>query len=144
MDNDKLIWEEELDKLFANVQKSDSDLLMNILTIVVFNRFNSKVGKLYKIIGNMDKFSEILKEFSNQDMRFPDINDFKDALILALVYYYKKVKLYSWEEIQSLIKYEKDIPIRYGKRIASIDRTIKKQLDDILNPKSKKKESIFD
>ena len=144
MDNDKLIWEEELDKLFANVQKSDSDLLMNILTIVVFNRFNNKVGKLYKIIGNMDKFSEILKEFSNQDMRFPDIDDFKDALILALVYYYKKVKLYSWEQIQSLIKYEKDIPIRYGKRVASIDRTIKKQLDELLNPKPRKKESIFD
>lgn len=145
MDNsEQLIWESELDKLFEKIQKSDSDLLMDILTIVVFNRFNSKIGKLYKIIGDMDKFTEILKEFSNEDIRLPDINDFKEALILALVYYYKNVQGFSWEEIQSLLKYEKDIPIRYGKRVASIDRTIQKQLNEILNKKKSKKETIFE
>lgn len=142
-DNEKLIWEEELDKLFQNIKKSESDLLADILTIVVFNRFNARIGRLYRIVGDNDKFIQILKEFSCDTIKFPDVKEFKDALLLALIYYYKNIKFMSWKEIQAIFKYEKDIPIHYGKKLSCIDGTIKKQLATLLK-ETPQQDNIFE
>lgn len=125
------LWEENLRSAFEETVKTDAEILLNILNIVVFNRFGSDLGYLYKVIG-MEKFAKITETFSNKTIRFPEADDLRQALVLALSYYYKNIKRMSWEDVQRQLPYEHDLPLHMGKRIASLDRTIKSQLDDLL------------
>ena len=126
------LWEESLLKAFEETPKSDTEILLGILTIVVFNRFGNDLGMLYKIVG-MEKFSKITEYFSNKTLRFPEAEELRQALVLALTYYYKNVKGMDWVEVQKQLPYERDLPLHMGKRIASLNRTIKKQLEGLLS-----------
>lgn len=126
------LWEESLLKAFEETPKSDTEILLGILTIVVFNRFGNDLGMLYKIVG-MEKFSKITEYFSNKTLRFPEAGELRQALVLALTYYYKNVKGMDWTEVQKQLPYERDLPLHMGKRIASLNRTIKKQLEGLLS-----------
>ena len=128
------LWEENLYKAFEATPKSDTEILMSILTIIVFNRFGNDLGHLYKIVG-MEKFSKISEVFSEKTLRFPEANDLRQALVLALSYYYRNIKHMSWEDTQRQLPYEKDLPLHMGKRLVSLDRAIKQQLDDLLEGK---------
>ena len=126
------LWEENLYKAFEETTKTDAEMLLNILTIVVFNRFGNDLGQLYRIIG-MEKFSKITEIFSNKTLRFPESEDLRQALVLALTYYYKNIKGMNWEEIQKQLPYERDLPLHMGKRLVSLDKTIKSQLEGLLS-----------
>lgn len=128
----KELWKVSLEEAFEKTAKDDSQIFMDILSIVVFNRFESNIGKLYSVLGDIDTFSKVIDNFSDQMFKFPNKTEFRQALVLALVYYFKVIKKMNWIEVQKQIPYEKDLPIHYGKRIASLNKEIKKQLDNIL------------
>jgi hypothetical protein len=126
------LWEEDLERAFDKTNKTDSQLFMDILTIVVFNRFNGNIGKLYKIINNMEMFTTIIETFSDLSLRFPDSKEFKDSITLAIVYYYREVQKLPWEQVQKELPYEKDLPLRFGKKVVNVNNDIKKYLDNLL------------
>lgn len=125
------LWEESLFKAFEETTKTDTEILLNILTIVVFNRFGNDLGTLYRIVG-MENFSKITEIFSSKTVRFPEVEELRQALTLALTYYYKNIKHLSWSEIQKQLPYERDLPLHMGKRLVSLDKTIKNQLEGLL------------
>lgn len=125
------LWEEHLFNAFEETTKTDAEILLSILTIVVFNRFGNDLGHLYKIVG-MENFSKITEIFSNKTLRFPDSEELRQALVLALSYYYKNIKGMTWEEVQRQLPYEPDLPLHMGKRLVSLDKTIRSQLDSLL------------
>ena len=94
-------------------------------------------------IDDKEKFSQILKNFGGISIEFPTVEEFKSAITLALVYYYKEVMHYSWGKIETLIDYERDIGLRYGSKIKKLNKSIKKQLDKVSNSVDKPKE-IFE
>lgn len=139
----KSLWEENLKDAFTETEKTNSEILMNILSIVVFDRFDSNIGRIYKVCGGIDKFSELIEALSDQTIRFPNAKEFREALTLALSYYYREVKGMSWEDVQKELPYERDVGLHNGKKIALLDRHIKKQLDSLWK-KDKNKTTIFD
>ena len=143
--NDKVksLWKQDLEKAFTQTEKTNSEILMNILSIVVFDRFDSNIGRIYKVVGGLDKFSELIDALSDQIIKFPNAKEFREALTLALSYYYREVKGMSWEDIQKELPYERDVALHNGKKIASLDRNIKKQLDSLWK-KDKNNITIFD
>jgi len=134
------LWEEDINNAFAETMRSDSEIFMNILSIIVFNRFNPMIGKFYKLIDDLEKFTKIIDEMSDQYFKFPNSQELKDAITLSLVYYYKVVKGFSWEEVQKQFPYEKDIPIHYGKTLSFITKKMKSQLDSIMNNVTEEKD----
>ena len=139
----KSLWEQNLKEAFTETEKTNSEILMNILSIVVFDRFDSNIGRIYKVVGGIDKFSELIDALSDQTIRFPNAKEFREALTLALSYYYREVRGMSWEDIQKELPYERDVGLHNGKKIASLDRNIKKQLDSLWK-KDKDNVTIFD
>lgn len=127
----KSLWEKSLEEAFEQTVKNDKQILMDILSLVVFNRFNSNIGKLYSILDDLESFTKIIDAFSDQMFKFPNKDEFKQALVLALVYYFKEIKKMNWIEVQKQIPYEKDIPIHYGKKIVSLHKEIKKQIQNL-------------
>lgn len=137
----KSLWEQNLDKLYATVDNKD---IGNLLKIIISENFGGNIGKLYNIINDDSKFSEIINQFSDKTIEFPNINDFTSSIILTMVYYYKEVMGYSWKQIQQLLPYERDINLRYGAKINTIRKKIRKRMDEMKEIKNENTENIFE
>ena len=64
---------------------------------------------------------------------FPTVEEFKFSVTLSLVFYYKEVMHYSWKKIEEMIPHERDISLRYGSRIKTLSKAIKRQLNKKTN-----------
>ena len=137
----KSLWEQNLDKLYTTVDNKD---IGSLLKIIISENFGGNIGKLYNIINDDSKFSEIINQFSDKTIEFPNINDFTSSIILTMVYYYKEVMGYSWKQIQQLLPYERDINLRYGAKINTIRKKIRKRMDEMKEIKDENTENIFE
>jgi len=137
----KSLWEQNLDKLYATVDNKD---IGSLLKIIISENFGGNIGKLYNIINDDSKFSEIINQFSDKTIEFPNINDFTSSIILTMVYYYKEVMGFSWKQIQQLLPYERDINLRYGAKINTIRKKIRKRMDEMKEIKDENTENIFE
>lgn len=133
---------EKLKKEFSEIDESLYNL-NSLLKLIMYENFGEKIELLYSLIDDKEKFSQILKSFGGISIEFPTVEEFKSAITLALVYYYKEVMHYSWGKIETLIDYERDIGLRYGSKIKKLNKSIKKQLDKVFNSVDKPKE-IFE
>jgi len=133
---------EKLKKEFSEIDESLYNL-NSLLKLIMYENFGEKIELLYSLIDDKEKFSQILKSFGGISIEFPTVEEFKSAITLALVYYYKEVMHYSWGKIETLIDYERDIGLRYGSKIKKLNKSIKKQLDKVSNSVDKPKE-IFE
>jgi SpoVK/Ycf46/Vps4 family AAA+-type ATPase len=126
----KSIWKEQIDELFqCSDTKSEMYNFLSILNIIINNRFDEKIINLYDIIGNIDTFTSIIDCFSGLTITIPEKDEFRESLIVALSYYYKELKGYSWKEIQKIIPYEDNISIKASKGIGKV----KKELKEVMN-----------
>lgn len=119
--------EETLKKEYDEIDESINNVT-SLLKIILFENFGEKVEILYSIVDDNDKFSQILNAFGGLCVDFPTVEEFKSSVTLSLVFYYKEVMHYSWKKIEQLIPHEKDISLRYGSRIKTLSKSIKKQL----------------
>jgi len=128
----KSLWEEQLSSVFEN-KKTDMDMFLSILSIVVFDRFDENIGKLYSVVNDMEVFTKIINTFSGLTVKVPDRDEFKDAISIALAYHYKHIKNMTWDEIKKELPYETNLPLKTGKGISKLNNTIKEQLDLLLS-----------
>ena len=124
---------------YENVDKIFSDFTI-LLKFVIYENFGNSIYKLFNIINDNDKFSNIIESVGGSTIDVPTLNEFKSAIILTTIYYYKDIMGYSWKKIEELIPYEKDISLRYGSKLRNVKKTIKKKLNELNN----KSESIFE
>lgn len=119
--------EETLKKEYNEIDESINSVT-SLLKVILFENFGEKVEILYSIVNDNDKFSQILNAFGGLCINFPTIEEFKSLVTLSLVFYYKEVMHYSWKKIEQLIPHERDISLRYGSKIKTLSKSIKKQL----------------
>ena len=119
--------EKELKEGFFKVDESINNV-NSLLKLIIFENFGEKIEILYSLINDNDKFSQILNILGGMNVTFPTIEEFKSFVTLSLIFYYKEVMHYSWKKIESLIPYERDISLKYGSRIKTLQKSIKKQL----------------
>lgn len=111
-----------------------------LLKVFLFDNFGENVGFLYSLLDDLNKFSQILDVLGGKTVYFPTVDEFKFAMNLVLVYYYKELKHYNWKQIESLMPYENDISLKYGSKIRLIRNALKKNI----NKKELKKSDIFE
>lgn len=135
--------EETLKKEYDEIDESINNVT-SLLKVILFENFGEKVEILYSIVDDNDKFSQILNAFSGLCVDFPTVEEFKSSVTLSLVFYYKEVLHYSWKKIEQLIPHERDISLRYGSRIKTLSKSIKKQLSKENKEKIQKTELFED
>ena len=111
-----------------------------LLKVFLFDKFGEKLGFLYSIIDDLDKFCQILDVLGGKNICFPTVEEFKFAINLVLVYYYKDLKHYDWNKIEELMSYENDISLKYGSKIKLIRDALKKNI----NKKESFEKNIFE
>lgn len=132
-DEVKSIWEQQLNNVFTESKHTDMDMLLNILSIVMFGKFDERVGKLYSIVNDIDLFTKIVNTFSGLEIKIPERQDFKDAITLGLSYYYREIKKMKWEDIKKELPYEDNLPLKTGKGLVKLNKSIKDKLSEILD-----------
>lgn len=116
-----------LKKEYSEIDESINNVT-SLLKLILFENFGEKIEILYSIVNDNDKFSQILDMFGGLSINFPTVEEFKSSVTLSLVFYYKEILHYSWKKIEQMIPYERDISLRYGSKIKTLSKTIKKQL----------------
>lgn len=134
--------EEKLKKEYTEIDESINNVT-SLLKVILFENFGEKVEILYSIVDDNDKFSQILNTFGGMNINFPTLEEFKSSVTLSLVFYYKEILHYSWKQIGEMIPYERDISLRYGSRIKTLSKAIKRQLSKKTNRVVRKTE-LFD
>ena len=135
--------EEILKKEYDKIDESINNVT-SLLKVILFENFGEKVEILYSIVNDNDKFSQILNAFGGLCVDFPTVEEFKSSVTLSLVFYYKEVMHYSWKKIEHLIPHERDISLRYGSKIKTLQKSIKKQLAKESKEKVQKTELFED
>ena len=143
LEEKKLEWEYQLSNAYEN-KKIKNDNFNSVLKIVIAHYFGTKVSRIYDIIDDEDKFVKLLEEFSDVEIKLPTVNEFKQQITTTLVYFYREVLGYNWETIQKLLPYERDIGLRYNRRINSVNKEIAERLQELKDTQLKNNEdSIF-
>lgn len=95
--------------LFKNAEKNEA-----LLSLV----------EIYDLLG-LDKFTELLQLLDGRTVTFPQKEDFKDTIQLAICYYYKNIEGKSWGEIKEILG-DSELPtIKYGIRMQQYQSFLK-------------------
>lgn len=85
-------------------------------------------AEMYNLLG-LEKFTELISLVDGKTIEFPSINEFKDIVVTALVYYYRDVEGKDWKEIKDLIG-DTNLPsIKLGIHASQLDHFIKELIN---------------
>lgn len=95
-------------QLYKNAEKDDKKLVY---------------VELYNLLG-VEKFMEVMDILSGKTIKFPEKDDFKETIQIALSYYYKYYMGYSWDEIKTRIGDEEMSSVKFGIKCQKLQRFI--------------------
>lgn len=104
-DNETSVFKNKLNNILTD--KPQADLVRDILTLLLL-RNSYKDEKILKLIDvynavGLDNFMSIIEAFNGEIISFPSVEEFKEAIITSVAYYYKHVQNKSWKEIKEIL-----------------------------------------
>lgn len=77
--------------------------------------------ELYNLLG-VEKFMQVMDLLESKTIKVPPKQSFKETIQIALCYYYKNVKGYSWEQIKELLNDPEFKSVKFGIKIQQLQR----------------------
>lgn len=104
-DNETSVFKNKLNNILTD--KPQADLIRDILTLLLL-RNSYKDEKILKLIDvynavGLDNFMSIIEAFNGETISFPSVEEFKEAIITSVAYYYKHIQNKSWKEIKEIL-----------------------------------------
>lgn len=96
--------------MFKNAEKDEKQLVL---------------VELYNLLG-IEKFMEVMDLLAGNTIKFPNKADFKETIQIALCYYYRQFKDYSWDQIKNLINDDEISSAKIGAKVQQLQRFIDK------------------
>jgi len=128
------VWEKRLQNIFKRKEKPQTQLFLDVVSIILFMNKNSKeLGDLFSIL-KLEDFIKVINLFENRTIEFPSKKEIQDAIELSLFYYYKNIRgIESYDELKDLnIVEQKDFSSRsIGKRLTKLDKELKQKIFEI-------------
>lgn len=129
------LWEKRLNNLFQKKEKTEVEKFLDIVSIIVYsNDVCSDITDLYSIL-DLENFIKVVNLFSGRTIHFPEKNEIKSSIELALFYYYKKIKnVNSYSDLKDLhIVDDKDFSsVSIGKKIKKLDEKLQQKLFELI------------
>jgi hypothetical protein len=124
------LWEHQLREIFSRPE-AKQDPFFQILAVVFQNTANmADVSDLYRLLG-LENFTRLLHLLDGRTVKFPTSTDLKDAIILTLCYYYRKVEGLEWVKIHEILPF--DFPsIAVSRKISNLDEIIQEKLNQFM------------
>lgn len=135
-DADSTVFEHQLKDIFKPVEDKEQTTLFSILSLVFYH--NAKITDLhdiYKLLG-LDNFIKLVSLLDGRAVRFPTLSELKDAIILALCFYYREIEYKDWQEIHELVPYSfNSISVAY--KIKSLNAAMRQELKNFFSKEKK-------
>jgi len=124
------VWEDQLRKIFSQPEIK-KEPLFQLLTVVFQNTANiSDVADIYRLLG-LENFTRLVHLLDGRTIKFPTSTDLKDAIILTICYYYRKIELLEWDDIHKILPFE--FPsIAVSRKIKNLDEIIRDKLNQYM------------
>jgi len=119
--NPSEVLEEQINNVFLTRHDDNTDVIINALSIII-NMSNSKnqdIVDLYNLVG-MDSFVSIISLFERRTVTFPSKDEIKESIILAIIFYYRETKGYSWDKVKEIVPFEFS-SISYSSKIKNLN-----------------------
>jgi len=135
IENPNEIWEKRLQEAFKKKDKTETQLFLDVVSIILFNNDKAReLGDLYSIL-KLEDFIKVVSLFENRTIEFPSKREIKEAIELSLFYYYKYIRgIDSYKELKSMnIIDEKEFSSKsIGKKLTKINEKLKEKIFEIL------------
>jgi hypothetical protein len=92
--------------------------------------------ELFSTFGSV-QFAKIISIAKGKTVSFPTEEEFQDAIVTVLCYYYKEMEFMSWDEIKDKLNMPKLNTIKYGIRVRQLKNFIDSQVLKQLRKKKK-------
>ena len=114
-DNETSVFKNKLNNILTD--KPQTDLIRDILNLLLL-RNSYKDEKILKLIDvynavGLDNFMSIIEAFNGETISFPSVEEFKEAIITSVAYYYKHIQNKSWKEIKEILDTDESF-VKYG------------------------------
>lgn len=122
---------------YFKAEQANASETFNQLSLFIFNLEDSS-SDLYKLARLLpeEQLYKIIEYFDGTVLKIPTKDKYKEALLLALVFYFYEVKHLSWGNIKSILHMETDFKdyssISLGKKIIKIRNALNKELKSLL------------
>jgi len=131
-ENTTSIIDAQIEELFNKKKDSEIDLILKILSLIIYKQStNTDIVELYRLLGP-EKLSQLIMLFDSRTIKLPSASEFKESLILCLVYYYKEIKNEDWAKIKEHFPFEIS-GISYGIQVKQLSNFIIMHLNEIFN-----------
>ena len=113
-----------------NIMKEDTskDLIEDLIKLQMFKNTEKDdkqlvLVELYNLLGT-EKFMDVMDLLAGKTIKFPAKEDFKETVQIALCYYYRNFKDYSWDQIRTLVADEDLQSIKFGVKVQQLQKFI--------------------
>jgi hypothetical protein len=130
INNPSELWEEKLNNVFKKKDKTEIEMFLDIVSLILYNNNNQIISGLYSIL-SLDDFIKVINLLSGETVKFPCKEEVKEAIELALIFYYKNIKgMTSYKDIKALnIIEEKDFSsISIGKKLNKLTSELQEKI----------------
>lgn len=130
------VWEDQMNELFLVRKEDDTNRVIEALSIILNMTYGTKNRDMIDLfnLGGLDTFVSIITLFERRTITFPSKEEIKEAIIFALIFYYRETKGYSWDEIKKIVPFEFS-SISYSFKIKGLNRFIIEKLTEVLKDK---------
>lgn len=139
----KHLWEKKLEDTFKQTPKNETAKFMDIVSMIIYNNVhNEDISQLHSAV-DLETFLLITSLFEGRTITFPTKKELKNAITLALFYYYREclgIKDYSILRKIDILNGEDFSSISIGKRLVKLNKEIIEKLEnfgDILKEDNK-------
>lgn len=94
--------------MFKNAEKDEKQLVL---------------VELYNLLGT-ERFMDVMDLLAGKTVRFPKKEDFRETVQIALSYYYKQFRDYSWTDIKELMKDDTISPVKMRVKVGQLQKFI--------------------
>lgn len=119
--------EEQINDLFLTRSDDREDLVVKAFSLILNmntkgNPKNQDIVDLYNEVG-IDTFFKIIDVLEKKTVTFPSRREIREAIILAVLYYYHEVNGMEWSEIKSIVPFEFST-ISYSAKIKNMNKFV--------------------
>ena len=128
------VFQEQVKDIFSIKDDTETEVILKVVELVLHHGvFNDDLLNLYRRTG-MDNFVSVIDIFGGRTIKLPRVSEIKEAITLALCFYYKELKRKNWKEIKALLPFEIS-SISYGTRIKGLNSFVQEKIKELLEGK---------
>jgi len=114
--NEKSLFKKKINDILKEnpVKEVIEDLIkLHLLRTASKNESQLILVEIYNLLG-CEQFTELIEIINGKTISFPDVENFKETIQIALCYYFKYLKHKKWDEIKTLLQDDDVSSIKYG------------------------------